>query len=664
MHCFDSYDISKPTEVILSFDDSDDEESSNYNFIENTTNNDFPKYIETGNAVWNRDSEKYKNELKITTQKTNDIDPNTIKCNEKNINAKNLSEESKRYIDYPHREINKLLVETEIIEDKIRNSLDESNLLETKKRRHCEPTAKLAEKVIKLEPQKVQELCIDVSPPEIETQESPCPTHEAHEFVYVNKLLYRVSESLLFIIKAFSLHMSVQNSNEEQNQIDKSMTNFLSFKYKLFKLCFVIVENIMVPNAGKELFVKQFIADTIKLGCEKNIVSTYHQIESILKEMLAWTANNSLNNTKLTVEEVLNNHKVETNKPIYSNNLLLKNQLESPSKDPNINLHPEVNPMQLRPIKNTINAVSKSRVNSNFSQPQKYFTAAPSPNSLPSVHKNNTYPLMHRNYGVMPKNVPNNLRKTINDKVLINLENDVNLNSITPSSGQPTSNVLFSTGPPGQEVSITIEHSVLKQQLQQRSANITPYHTTNCTVIQKPSNLHQQRENSAQLYPQNWHQQQLPQQKLPQQQLPQQQFPQLQTPPQHLPLHATPQQYLPHNHSTNQRNQDPRCSNQFIVTQPPEAYPYYPRNVLHQKKVPPPPPYWQHQLSKLPTCTPQHPSAFPHLLPLGYRTPEQNEQRIQPEIIRSSSNDSGFTSPLNFNSPAPTNAQVIFNCIF
>ncbi|XP_026327304.1 integrator complex subunit 3 homolog isoform X2 [Hyposmocoma kahamanoa] len=293
--------------------------------------------------------------------------------------------------------------------------------------------------------------------------------------------------------------------------------------------------------------------------------------------------------------------------------------------------------------------------------------------------------------------VNNDLPKTNTDMGLKNL--DVNLISL---SKKPTSDVIFSSGPPGQQVSITIDHSVLRQQLQQTNVNFTPYHTAKSTIIQKPSNFLQQLETYVQSSSQNWHQvqlpkqqlsqQQLPQQKLPQHQLPQQQSPrqklpqqqspqqqlpqqqlaqqqflqrqlpqqqfiQQQVPPQHLPLQPMAQQHLLRNHTTNQGNQVPHSNDPKTVffTQLQQAHSDYPQNALLQNKRPPPS-YRQHQSHMVPTSTHQHPNIFPHPLH-PYRTLEQNEPRAQPEIIRSSSNDSGFTSPLNFNSPAPTSIQ-------
>lgn len=753
MHRLASYDINKPTEAIISFDDSDDDQTSNYNFDENTTNNHSIKDIKSSNAFSNSDTEAIcKNDIKSSTQESNDTDPNTEKYNERRVKDKHLSEESKK--DLPPTQLKELVMETEIVEE-VLNSLDENNLVETKKRRHSEHNSKLPEKVIKLEPQNVQKLCNDECPPEIKTQKSPTPANETQEFVYVNKLLYRVSDSLLYIIKAFSLHTVVQNSNEDQNQINKSMTNFLRLKYKLFQLCFVIVENIMVPNAGNEEFIRQFTVDTIKLGSERSVVCTQQQIEEVLKELLAWTheKKNAHNNTQVTIKEILENHKTGSNESTFNNNLLLKTQLQKPLKLPNNNSPLE----EVDALKTTINnSLSKSIVNSNMPLPCTNFSVAPFRNFVPYT---NNASLIQANYGQRPnKNVPtdpansvpmissnnisaisvfhgsnmpsncgqalqpetctnlvlannspaasaNNSTRKLgnayatykdienkdditepnNDMSIKNLESYVECNSlITPLSGKPNSNVIFSSGPPGQQVSITIDHSVLKQQQQLTNANVASYHKPIYTV-KKTSILNQRREIYTQLSPQNCHQrplhqqqlpqqqfpqqklpqqllrqqqllqQQLPQQKMPQKQLPQQQFPHLQMPSQHLPVQPTPKQYLRRN-QTNQRwqvphsNDDPR---RHVLTQPQQAHPYYPQNALPQNKVPrPPPPYWQHQ------------NTFPQPLP-PFRTLEQNEQRAQPEITRSSSNDSGFTSPLNFNSPGPTNAQVIlFRLLF
>lgn len=770
MHRLASYDISKPTEVILSFDESDGEQSPNTDFDENTTNNHLSKDIKRSKAVSNRDSETLINELKSNIQELNDMDPNT-KFKEEYLKDKNLSNESEKYNDHPPTKFRKLLVGTETAEEKEVNNLDKNHFLESEKMGYCEPNAKLPEKVIKIDTQKVRELCNAEPLRKTTTQKSPLSTNGTQEFVYINKLLHRVSESLLFIIKAFSLHMLVQNRSEEQNQIDKSMTSFLRLKYQLFKLCFVTVKNIMVPNAGNEGFIRQFIVDTIKLSSEKNIVCTQHQIEVILTELLAWTAEkkNALNNTNLTMEQVLENHKIESIKLTCNNNILQKTNIEKPSKLPNMNSYPEISAVLDDTTKNTINTISKWRVNSNMPPPYTTFISAPSTNSMPSVDTNSDS-LIQTNYCVKRNNIPtypansgpvtalnnisaisashgplippnhghveleintnlargnnslatssnsstkkpandyaackvivnNDLAKTNSDMALKNL--DVNLISLPK---KPMSDVIFSSGPPGQQVSITIDHSVLRQQLQQTNGNFTPYHTAKSTIIQKPSNFLQQLETYTQSALQNWHQvqlpkqqlsqQQLPQQKLPQHQLPQQQSPrqklpqqqspqqqlpqqqlaqqqflqrqlpqqqfiQQQVPPQHLPLQPMAQQHLLCNHTTNQGNQVPHSNDPKTVffTQLQQARSYYPQNALLQNKRPPPP-YRQHQSHMVPTSTHQHPNTFPHPLH-PYRTLEQNEPRVQPEIIRSSSNDSGFTSPLNFNSPAPTSVQVI-----
>lgn len=694
MHRLASYDTSKPTEVILLFDDSDFEQNLNHSdsdFDENTTNNQFSKDTKTGNAVPNSDSESDKIELKSNSQESNDIYPNTVESNKENHQDKNQSKESKKY-NVSHTELKKLLNKTETISEKNLNNLVQNNLTESKKRRHCEPNANIPEKVLKIEPQK---LCNNEPPSEIETRGSLFSTYVTQDSFYVSKLLNRVSECLLLIIKAFTLHMLVQNSNKEQNRIDKSMTNFLCLKYQLFKLCFVTVENIMVPNADNEGFIRKFIADTVKLGSEMSIVCTHSQIELILKELMTWIAKKTNALNTLTIEKILEIHKVESSGPTSKNNLLQKN-VKKPWKLPSINSKLETSPTCFDITKNTMNTISKSKVNSNIPLSHANCIPLPSTNSTPLVHTND-YSLMHTNYGVVPKNVDltnscpesnniseihalhspiatpkhveletntnletannsattsvnnctrkpgnnytacyvkenNDLTKTNNDMVIKNLETFLN----TPLSGRPTNNVIFSSGPPGQQVSIAIDNAVLKQQLQYTNANL----------FQKSSKLHQQRE-----IPQNWHQlqspqQQIPLQRLPHQQMPQQQYPQRQTPPQYLP-----QQYLPHNHTTNQRNQVPHSSDsrRFDVTQSQQ----HSQNAVPQNKVLPPP-YQQHQPQMVPTSTHQYQNIFP-----SYGTPEQNEQKAQPEIIRSSSSDSGFTSPLNFNSPAPTNTQVI-----
>lgn len=788
MHRLASYDIRKPTEVILSFNDSDDERSTNSDFDEDTSNNNLSKDIKTSKAVFNNHSETCKTEVKSNTQKPND--PNTIKCRENYLNDKNLCNKSEKQDDHPPTKLRKITMEIETIEEKKQYNLDKKNFLECLKKDYSESSAIFPEKNDKKDSQKAQELCNEEPLPDIGTQGSP--SNEANEFVYINKVLHRVSESLLLIIKAFSVHLLIQNQSKEQNQIDASMANFLRLKYQLFKLCFVTVENIMVSNASNEEFIRQFVIDTIKLGNESNITCTQQQIKQLLTELLTWTAEkkNVLHGTCLTIEEILQNHKLEPNKPTFNQNHMKQNEnAEKPPRQPNVDSFP----IWVDTTKDTNNTMSKWKVNSDMPQSHTNIIAAPSTNSMPTVHTNNDS-LIQVNHGIKPNNVttdpanngpltvsnnivksnnvltdpeksylvaasnnivksnnvptepaisvtasnnisaismlhdplispphghinlaprnngpaasPNNsTKKTANNyatcKVIVNndlakvnddmalksLEDYVNLNSL---SEKPTSNVIFSSGPPGQQVSITIDHSVLKQQLQLTNVNLTPYNSVNSAIIQNLSNSHQQQEIYAQSSSHNWHQvqlppkqlhqQQLPQQKLPQQQLPQpqlpqqkwpqkqltqqqlpqqqlpsQQFPQRQTALQHLLLQPVPQQYLHRNHAINQRNHPPPSydSGKGVFTQLQQADSNFPRNALPQNKGMPPS-YWQHQSQMVPNSTHQH----PHPLH-SYRTPEQNVPRAQLEITRSSSNDSGFTSPLNFNSPAPTNTQVL-----
>lgn len=817
-----SYDTSKPTEVTLSFSDSDDEQSLEYDGDRNNPSND----IKLDNGVRNSDRGTNRNQVRSEPREPNNKLDNAVRNSNRGPNKNQHRSESRElnnsnvntlhFIDNENN-LNESNISKDIdpytIKNRKRKRLDENDNLETKTRRHSESSAILSDSALILKTEKVEELCNNNPSPEIQTQKSPSSTNKGSE--NTNKLLGVVSLSLLQIIEAFSEHSYVQNTNQARNQIDKSMSDcdFLRFKYQKFKLCFVSVDNIIVPNVDNDSFIRQFVRDTIKLSSEKRIVCSQRQIEVILQELIMWTADKKKThgNTQLTIDQILETHRV---KPTDTNHNLLRKQLEERSKPPP---YPEGSSWVCT-SGNTMNNLPNCIDNSNMTQP---IIATANNMSLETTNNNS---VIQTDYGVMSKNITtvsanrcpvkasNNTMAIINNgnntipvfdspvmssnhchvvRETNNYETDLtpsmnsplfaNNNNTTPANvsfdnaayndienndlakndmaQKRKGNVIFSSGPPGQEVSITV-HPKLIQQIQQKNVNFKPNNTSNSQECRKPPSLPQQRImgqlppqaflqqqellprqqlNQQQLSEQQLHQQKIPQQKLPkhltpqqelsqqelpQKQLPQQQLHQQQLPQQHLlqqqlpqqrlpqkclprqqlsqqqwpqqqlhqqissqqrlpehllsrqylpqqllpqqrrpgqnlPLQSTLQQYLPQNHTTNNPIQvpwsnDPRIIfNNYQFTQHPPSS-YHCQNALPQNKESL---HWQHQSKMVLNSTYHNQNMLPHFLPP--HRPEQNEQRSQTEIIRSSSNDSGFTSPLHFNSPTSENLQVI-----
>ncbi|KAI5644318.1 MYND finger domain-containing protein [Phthorimaea operculella] len=176
------------------------------------------------------------------------------------------------------------------------------------------------------------------------------------EMTCITKLLQSVSKHLILIIDAYVKYAAFKDKKPKNcPETVKAWNNFLRIKYHFFNLSFCTVDSIILPQKDNVFFTGKFLNDTVKLAASKKFMLCLEtQVAPVFLELLEWTKQKKISLNSMPIETESN---VVTSARTPQNFPLLNQQLRSPPKQ-FTNTGPMVQPVantgpMVQPVANT-----------------------------------------------------------------------------------------------------------------------------------------------------------------------------------------------------------------------------------------------------------------------------------------------------------------------
>jgi hypothetical protein len=183
---------------------------------------------------------------------------------------------------------------------------------------------------------------------------------------YLNDLLFKVSESLIYVLEAYHLHLGNFIRYNDVKFVQESKKRYLHVRNHFFQLSYCTATTIILSRENDTKFIDDFLYNTVVVAKEKKqLLLTAQQIKPFFYDMISW----------------VKQKKDLRNVPI-SNAPLLRRQLALPPKSMTA-----INPQSVASSNITVlnNMIREKTFQKNFNQPVRLHNiVSPNQAQIPS----------------------------------------------------------------------------------------------------------------------------------------------------------------------------------------------------------------------------------------------------------------------------------------